>query len=332
LALHVSRLQRPPVSLAPPLTAPPPLAVPWRRLLRQAWQRALGEGLGEGLRLLWAAWRVLGRQERYGPLFAIPHFRQAVVRDPLGDALFFLSHRHFLCLGLDPGMRLACASEHFDFEARRLEMDLLLELHGGDGLALWADTVEGRRYEIRWLSSAEHRHEGPLSLVLELDGRRLHQLSFAWVDGRHLQGPAGRQLLISRQQSVGAKDAGLQQFRADYPQHSPSYVVFAALMGVAAALGHERVLGIRGERQIAWEAVYATSFTHAYDGLWLALGGAPAGPLVFELPVPARMTDLAEVRAKHRARARARRALWGAITEASRQAVAPHCRRGHDAA
>jgi uncharacterized protein VirK/YbjX len=105
------------------------------------------------------------------------------------------------------------------------------------------------------------------------------------------------------------------------------YVVFAALMGLAAALGHERVLGLRGAHQIAWEAVYASSFQHAYDDFWLALGGAPLGPLAFELPVPARMTDLSQIRAKHRARARARRALWGAITEASRLAVAPHCRR-----
>lgn len=305
--------------------APQPSGLKWLgRVAGHAWQQTRAEGLSDGLRVLLGAGRMLGEREVLAQLFAIPAFGRLMAARPEADALFFISHRHFLSRDFDADQRLACVLDHFRFEQAHFAPALLASLHG-DGLPLWQQPAG---YEIRLRANADTRHEGPLSLVLGRRGETLHELSFAWVEAGRLGPDAGRGpvLFATRNQSLPSDAPALARFRADLPQNSPAYFVLAALNGVAAALGQARIVGVRDSCQIAYETGRAASFRRSYDDFWLGFGGRPLGRHGLEMPVPASVPPLALLKAKHRARARQRREHWRQIGAAAEAGLSPYLR------
>lgn len=293
------------------------------RIAGNAWHRTRTQGLPDGLRVLLGAGRMLGERDELARLFAIPAFARLVTAPSRADAFFFISHRHFLSRGFDSAERLACALDHFHFEQAHFVPALLPTLHG-DGLCLWRHPAG---YEIRLRANARTRHEGPLSLVLRHRGETLHELSFAWIEAHRLGPEAGRGpvLFATRNQCMLPSDSlTLASFRADFPHNAPGYFVFAALTGLASAFGHARIVGVRGQCQIAFEPRYAGGFHRAYDDFWHGFGSRPLGHHGLEVPVPAVVTPLAELKAKHRSRARQRREHWRHIAESARSSLSPY--------
>lgn len=292
------------------------------RVASHAWQQARAEGVGDGLRVLLGAGRVLRARELLAELFAIPAFARLMAAQPQEDVLFFINHRHFLSREFGTAERMACVLDHFRFEQSHFSPALLPALHG-DGLVLWSHPSG---CQIRLVANAHTRHEGPISLVLHFAGRPVHELSMACVDASRLdaRAPAEPVLFVTRSQSVPPDAPALALFRGAFPQNSPGYFVLAALHGVAAALGQQRVVGVRGACQIAFEPALQASFKRSYDEFWMNFGGRPLGRHGLEMPVPAAVAPLQRLKAKHRARARQRRAHWGAIAQAAEQALSPY--------
>jgi uncharacterized protein VirK/YbjX len=292
------------------------------RIVGYAWQQARVEGPLDGLRVLVMAWRLLGEREKLGELFTIPAFAQMLALQPQADPLFFISHRHFLSRGLSASERLGGALDHFHFKQSRFTPALLEMLHE-EGLLLWRQEPG---WEIRLRANAEIRHEGPLSLALTHEGRRLHEMSFAWVNAERLGMAAGPDpvLFATRSQCAPSDAPHLARFRTDFPQNSPAYFGLAALNGIVTALGQSRIVGVRDVCQIAFEPRYAASFKRSYDEFWSDFGGRLVGEHGLEMPVPAAVTPLSELRAKHRARARQRREHWRLIAESAEAALSPY--------
>lgn len=292
------------------------------RIAAHAWQQLRADGPVDGVRVLLGAVRMLSERERLSELFAIPAFARLMAAQPRADAFFFISHRHFLSRGFGPDERVDCVLDHFRFEQAHLSPRLLPALHG-DGVRLWRHALG---HEIRLRTNPANRHEGPLSLVLRSAGETLHVLSFAWVDATRLGADAGRGpvLFATRNQSMRPDAAGPARFRADFPQNSPAYFSLAALSGLAGALGQSRIVGVRDYCQIAFEPCHAAGFRRSYDDFWRGFGGRPLGSHGFEMPVPAAVVPLEQVKARHRARARQRREHWRKIAEASQAAVSPY--------
>lgn len=305
-------------------TPPPSRLQLLSRVAGHAWQQTRAEGLADGVRVLWGASRMLGERAVLAELFTIPAFAQLMAAQPQTDALFFISHRHFLSREFGAAARMASVLEHFRFEQAHFAPALLLTLHG-EGLRLWGH--EGG-CDIRLRSNAATRHEGPLSLVLRRGGRTVHELSFAWIDAQHLgmERDSGPVLFATRNQSLQADAPELAGFRSDFPQNSPPYFVFAALNGVAAALGQQRIVGVRDVCQIAFEPRHQAGFKRSYDDFWCGFGGQPVGTHGLQMPVPAAVVPLEQLQAKHRARARQRREHWCRIAEAARAALSPYLR------
>lgn len=294
------------------------------RIAGHAWRQTRAEGVSDGLRVLLGAGRMLREREVLDRLFAIPAFARLMQAQPQADAFFFISHRHFLSRDFDAAARLACVLDHFRFEQARFAPALLATLHG-EGLLLWRAVASEGCYEILLRANAATRHEGPLSLVLLHQGQTLHELSFAWVDAARF-GPeagCGAVLFATRNQSLPAGAPAQVRFRTDFPQNSPAYFGLAALNGVARALGQGRIIGVRDTCQIAFEPSYAASFRRSYDDFWLGFGGRPLGRHGFEMAVPAAVAPLADIKAKHRARARQRREHWRRIATAVENALSP---------
>lgn len=294
------------------------------RIAGHAWYQTRAEGLSDGLRVLLGAGRMLGEREVLARLFAIPAFARLMLTQLKADPLFFISHRHFLSRDFGAAERMASVLDHFHFEQAHFAPALLPALHG-DGMRLWQHAAG---YEIRLRANADTRHEGPLSLLLRHQGETLHELSFAWVEATRLGADAGSGpvLFATRNQSVPATAPALTRFRADFPQNSPAYFGLAALNGVACALGQRRIVGVRDSCQIAFEPCRAASFKRSYDDFWHGFGGRPLGRHGFEMPVPAGVAPLEQLKAKHRARARQRREHWRQVAAAAEAALSPYLR------
>jgi hypothetical protein len=295
------------------------------RIAGHAWQQARTAGPADGLRVLLGAGRMLGERDELARLFTIPAFTRLMAAPSRADAFFFISHRHFLSRGFSGAERLACVLDHFLFEQAHFAPNLLPALHG-DGLRLWRHLAG---YEIRLRANVQTRHEGPLSLVLRHRGETLHEISFVWIEAGRLGPAAGRGpvLFATRNQCMLPADSPtLASFRADFPQNSPPYFMFAALTGLTQAVGQTRVVGVRDHRQIAFEPRYADGFRRAYDDFWLSFGGQPSSPHGWEMPVPAVVTPLDQLKAKHRARARQRRQHWRQIADDVQASLSPYLR------
>lgn len=294
------------------------------RIASHAWQQARAEGWADGLRVLIGAARMLAQRDGVAELFAIPAYARLMAAQPQADLLFFANHRHFLSRGFCRALRLACALDHFRYEQRHFSPGLLRALHG-DGLALWR---AGEDWEIRLRANAQTRHEGPLSLLLRHDGRTVHELSFGWVEAQRLGHDAGSGpvLFVTRNQSSRPDAPALARFRATFPQNSPAYFALAALNGVAQALALPRIVGVCGVCQIAYEPGYRAGFQRSYDDFWQGFGGKPLGSHGLAMPVPAAVTPLHELPAKHRARARQRREHWCRIAAAAEAGLKPWLR------
>jgi hypothetical protein len=298
----------------------------WPLLWAQVQQQAREAGLIDGLRLAWVMVATSARRsEAIAPLFALPNFAQHVVADRHSDSLFFISHRHCLSRNwTEWSERLGATLDHYRFEHQHLAGSLLTEVYGPRGAALWQVVQGGRAYRIALTTSPAHRHEGPLSLVCEVDGQRLHEISFAWVAARRLAltDASGLIAFVTRSQSVRFDAPALARFREDFPNNSPNFFCLAALHGLLEALGQQRVAAVRAELQLAYEPGRASSFQHAYDDVWRAFGGVPQGPDALLVPIPTPLAPLASLKSKRRSRARTRRLHWRQIALDTRSALA----------
>jgi hypothetical protein len=176
--------------------------------------------------------------------------------------------------------------------------------------------------------------EGDLTLTLMANGRRVHRLSFSWVDERFAGlaglGAAGILPFIARNQGHRADEAAaVDAFRRAFPHHSPLVTtpgVFccAALQGMAQALGMDHMVAVKS----AWHCAYAPSddkhFATAYDGFWRSLGGTGMPGRAWHIALPFGGRPLAEIPSRHRKRAALRRAYWQIIGEAAGTVLRAH--------
>jgi len=303
-------------------------------MVRLLGQHYRANGLLDAARLLLPALRVLGRRRALDRLFRLNNFAGQIASDPQADVLFHVSHRHFLAIGLSFTQRLECAHSHFAQEDARYDRAYQVAVYGpGPGMLLWSQQVGEVVYSIRLRSSAELRHEGPLSVVLMANQDWLHETSLAWIDASLFKDPAasGALMFITRNQSVRHDHAALIAFRRDFPQNSPSYFCLAAVHGMAHVNGQTQLAGIQGECQIAYDTAFASSFRSSYCEFWKTFGGVELQQWALLMPVPVQVSPISALKAKHRARARARRQNWSDICDQAAASLAGHRKANADA-
>ena len=209
--------------------------------------------------------------------------------------------------------RTEAAFTHYAFEQTRYTKDYREAVYRNGGLLLWAKQESGVEYAIKLLASTKHRHEGAVSVVLFSDQVLLCEMSFAWVEGSNLGLKRGLLPFITRNQSISPGAAELATFRASFPNNSPRYLCLAALQAIATVHGVERIAAVKHDRQISYTRQQSISFENSYTNLWRELGATEVGKHAFSLPVPFALPPIDLIEAKHRGRARRRRAVWEQI-------------------
>jgi len=252
------------------------------------------------------------------------------------DVFHHLSHRDYLTKGLGLRQRVRCVFTHYRYEDATFDGAYKQAVYRDGGLVLWRHDVDGVHCEINLAMACRLNAEGDLTLTLLAAGDRLHRLSFSWVDGRFAGVDAPMLPLVARNQGHRADAAdAFDAFERAFPNNSPSFFCFAALQGIAQALGMHQVVAVKSDWQCARDAADQQHFANAYDGFWRILGGEPLAGRGWRIALPFHTKPLVEMPSKHRKRAALRRAHWhaiGASAQATLRRHMVHARADVDAA
>jgi uncharacterized protein VirK/YbjX len=241
------------------------------------------------------------------------------------DLFHHLSRRFYLSQGLGLRQRVQAMLDHHRFEETSFDAGYKLQVYRDDGLLLWSKEVDGKVFSIRLTLGYRYAAEGDLSVSVLVGRERLHSISFSWV-GEGVSGlPAPVAMFVAANQGRWRKDHEfLDSFNRAFPQSSPSYVCYAALQGLALAVGADGMCTVPGRLQVCCVPDKADHFAQVYDRFWEAVGGARTPSGAYLLPVPQPMKPLSDVAAKHRKRTAVRRALLQEVSDSARRIVASH--------
>jgi hypothetical protein len=243
-----------------------------------------------------------------------------------GDDLFHhLSHRDYLVSGLTPRQRVQGVLTHYHFEETTFNSDYKQAVYRDGGLTLWEHTQDEHRFLIRLEIASRANAEGDLTIALVADDKCLHRLSFSWVDGAMAGVPSPMVPFVARNQGRWVDSgAAFEAFERVFPNNSPSFFCFAAMQGVAQAVGMNQVVAVKCTAHIAYDPSEVKHFANAYDGFWKILGGVEMPGKTWLVALPFYLKPLADMPSKHRKRAAQRREYWRAIGEAARSALQRH--------
>lgn len=269
--------------------------------------------------------RMLRYWREHQALSRLDLIRRFAEASPNGDPFDHLGDRDFLMRGLSARERVQCVLSHYRFEDARFNAAYKDAVYGGGGLSLWQHDSGEHRFVLRLEMSPRHDAEGDLTISLMADGQYLHRLSYTWVDGQLAGVDMPTVPFLTRNQGRWADSgAAFEAFDQVFPNNSPSFFCFAAMQGVAQALGMDRVVAIRCTSHIAYDPQDTRHFENAYDGFWRILGGAEMNERSFLIRLPFYLKPLEDMPSKHRKRAAQRREHWRAISDSTRSILLRH--------
>jgi hypothetical protein len=269
--------------------------------------------------------RVLAHYRDHRSLCGLRVYRNHVAATN-ADPFHHLSHRDYLIKGLSPRQRVHAVLSHYRFEDATFDEGYLGAVYGRRSLPLWQHEADGSTFTIQLEMTARGNAEGDLTIALVADGRCLHRLSFNWLPGDMAGVGLPVVPFIARNEGRWA-DSGpaFDAFERVFPNNSPSFFCFAAMQGVALALGMDKIVGIRAEAHVAYDPDPDKHFANAYDGFWKILGGTDMpGRDGYLIALPFYVKPLAEMPSKHRKRAALRREHWRLIGDSAQAVIQRH--------
>jgi uncharacterized protein len=271
--------------------------------------------------------RVFAWYREHRALCDLGAYRAYLASSANDDPFHHLSHRDYLMKGMDAGRRVRAVLSHYRFEEATFDAAYLQAVYGERRLALWEhEAQDGARFAIQLEMASRGNAEGDLTVALVADGRCLHRLSFSWLPGAMVGAGLPTVPFIARNQGRWV-DAGaaFEAFERAFPNNSPSFFCFAAMQGIAQAVGIHQVVAIRSEAHIAYDPDPDKHFANAYDGFWKILGGVEMpGSDGYLIALPFYVKPLSEMPSKHRKRAAQRREHWRLICESARTTLQRH--------
>jgi uncharacterized protein VirK/YbjX len=267
--------------------------------------------------------RVLLHWSEHQALCELNVVRKHVAGPHNHDLFHHLSHRGYLARSLPAGCRVAAALAHYRYENATFDDAYQHAVYAQRRLPLWRHEAEGSSFTIQLEMASRSNAEGDLTVALVADGACLHRLSFSWVPGSL----AGVDLpvvpFVARNQGRWIDSgAAFDAFERVFPNNSPSFFCFAAMQGIAQAVGMDRLVAIRASAHLAYDPDPEKHFDNAYDGFWKILGGVEMtdsrAPLAgYLIALPFYVKPLADMPSKHRKRAAQRREHWRLIGESA---------------
>lgn len=269
----------------------------------------------------------------HAELARLPVYEEYVVPAAAEDRFHHLSRRFYLAQNLSLRQRVECLLTHYRFEETSFSPTYRHLVYCNGGLMLWNRRVGESDFALHLVLADRYAAEGDLSVMLTVDGERMHCIDFSWVCGKFAGLKAPIVPFLTANQGRWRRDQHVhEKFNAAFPLSAPNFFCYAALQGLAQAIGMTELIGVSSRLQVCFSADDLKHFENAYDVFWEAAGGVRLPRRGYLLPVPQPMKPLSEVASKHRKRAASRRAALNEISEQAFAAIAPHfqgrCRDG----
>ena len=238
------------------------------------------------------------------------------------DLFYHLNHRNYLANFLSLAERAEFALSHMGVENQAFNDHYKENVYLKGGLVVWEQTVKDMSFQIQLRMASRIAPEGDLELVMFVDGERLYNYKFSWLDGAKIGKPGTIVPWITTCQGISRERVDrASKFSDAFPNNWPKMFCLAALKGVAAAMQSDVMVGIPGHAQIALKDGDDERFYSSYDTFWLSLNGVMTSRYGYIVPLDTPDKDLAEVTAKHRNRARKRRQHWAEIEQSVTHAL-----------
>jgi uncharacterized protein len=232
----------------------------------------------------------------------------------------------YLARGLTASQQAECFMHHYrrlpELIPARILSPILLDEFQLD------DIREGNdRFTIKIGFSRPWDYEGELSLNFEANGRLVFVLSFTIVPGRVVRSDSKEVLLISRIQGVKGCYEEIQSATKAMHDIAPPAILFAALCGVADALGFDAMAGINATMKPEWYLCEGESghIEQAYDEFFAELGisRGPAGFYLSQLPPVEKPMTL--IKRGHKTRTKIKRAFKREVADRVSRVLRCNC-------
>jgi len=231
------------------------------------------------------------------------------------DFFFPVSHKSFLNRRLDRNQRLRAARQSYEFIEHSFGPEDIAAM-AGEGKALWAFSAGATNFSIRLMLGNHNMYEGALSAAFFLDNRHVGVMSFSVVDGTLFGLSPGPILLLCRNQTTS--DRWYQKPLQDAFKHiALPYMMLGAVAGIAQALGLNEIYAITEDSHPHAEDGSVDVMRGSYSAFWEKYNATAVQEGLVRFAVPLESTPLDQVSANHRRRAKGRREVMAAISEAA---------------
>ncbi|MGA8670802.1 MAG: DUF535 family protein, partial [Terracidiphilus sp.] len=150
--------------------------------------------------------------------------------------------------------------------------------------------------------------EGELSLDLQVDGKKVFNLSFTIIPGWVVKSESLEVLLISRLQGRPGCNTQVRLARRALNDYSPRTLLLASLQGIADAFGIGEIVAVSATKQRCYENAHPAIIKGGYDDFFAKRGMVKTPSGFYSSPIPIEGKPLQSFKARARSRARKRRA------------------------
>jgi uncharacterized protein VirK/YbjX len=222
-------------------------------------------------------------------------------------------HHYYLAKTFSTEMKCACLIHHYSFFSSFVSEKAFDALVSKEAL-IYESRKEANVYTITINVTRDWCHEGELSLEFKVNGNSLYIFSFTLIPGLLAGLPDQHALLISRMQGRAGRFPQIRQATREMSEVSPQAVLYAALLGIAQAIGVQHILGPCAANQVTCTDDKLKSYSQAYDDFFNSIGatGPQDGFYIVSASPPEK--PLNSVKPGHRLRTRRKRNLKAEIT------------------
>ena len=225
------------------------------------------------------------------------------------NAGVYLDHlRKAYACNLSVGERASMVAHHYQLLRERLGLDFLNNSIENEVL-IWSATDDPQGPRIVAKSANQYDFEGELNLRFLMGPDLLYIMSFIVSPGSIWGREEPNVIVVTRVQGIRLFLKEMKTATAISGDCGPRLLLFAALEGLAIAMGVQQIIGIGVRMQIAtsFGPIKSPSFLENYDLFWRSLNGQFRLDGNFNLTAPSLNKSLENTPSKHRTRALRRR-------------------------
>jgi uncharacterized protein VirK/YbjX len=221
----------------------------------------------------------------------------------------------YLAKSFDDSQRVQAYFGHYGHLVDALSDEGLLALITGHA-TLYRHRTTRADYRVALTATHDRHEEGELQLQFFRQDALIYVMQVTIVPGRLLGLADDRAFLISRMQGAPGAFLEIRQATKDLGEIDPKAALFAALEGIADALGIAAIVGVAGVNQLAYDEGRAETFLRHYDAFFTAAGGERRGDRFFLMAAGRTRKAAVSASRSHAKRATRKRRRKGEIAAA----------------